>query len=99
MMGSLSLSPRPDFGKGLSGFKWRAAMTTTWPEHLSPRFATELKEVFHGGPSEVADPTSERLRCHLLVATRNLSTDSPWPVVAKRDVKVKQHFGPFLTAK
>lgn len=42
--------------------------------------AKKLKEIFHDGAGGLADLTSERLRCLLLVVTRNMSTDSPWPV-------------------
>jgi Patatin-like phospholipase len=44
--------------------------------------AKKLKEIFHdkADKSKPADLTSERLRCLLLVVTRNMTTDSPWPI-------------------
>ena len=42
--------------------------------------ARKLKEIFHDGKGNAADLTTERLRCLLLVVTRNWSTDSPWPI-------------------
>jgi predicted acylesterase/phospholipase RssA len=43
----------------------------------------KLKEVFHAHEEdgvELADLSTRRLRCLLLVVTRNLTTDSPWPI-------------------
>jgi hypothetical protein len=44
--------------------------------------ARKLKEIFHDGeiPHRPADLSSKRLRCLLLVVTRNVTTDSPWPI-------------------
>ncbi len=44
--------------------------------------ATTLKKIFHdgGNPQRPADLSTERLKCLLLVVTRNVTTDSPWPV-------------------
>jgi predicted acylesterase/phospholipase RssA/predicted transposase YbfD/YdcC len=44
--------------------------------------ARKLKEIFHDGadPNKSADLTTQRLRCLLLVVTRNMTTDSPWPI-------------------
>jgi len=44
--------------------------------------ASKLKEIFHdeGEPSKPADLTTKRLRSLLLVVTRNMSTDSAWPI-------------------
>ena len=44
--------------------------------------AKKLKEIFHDGgtPRQPADLSSDRLRCLLLVVTRNITTDSPWPI-------------------
>jgi uncharacterized protein len=44
--------------------------------YKSEPLTEKLKEVF-GGETELG---SERLRCLLLVVTRNVTTDSPWPV-------------------
>ena len=43
----------------------------------------KLKEVFHADEkdsAELADLSTRRLRCLLLVVTRNMTTDSPWPI-------------------
>jgi uncharacterized protein len=47
-------------------------------KHLyeSEPLAAKLKEVF----GAEADLTSEKLKCLLLVVTRNVTTDSPWPI-------------------
>ena len=44
--------------------------------------ARKLKEIFRseGDPSKPADLTTKRLKCLLLVVTRNMTTDSPWPI-------------------
>jgi uncharacterized protein len=42
--------------------------------------ARKLKEIFHDGNGKPADLTTKRLKCLLLVVTRNMSTDSPWPI-------------------
>ncbi|MEO8600953.1 MAG: patatin-like phospholipase family protein [bacterium] len=42
--------------------------------------AQTLRKVFHDGRGGTADLTSDRLRCLLLVVTRNITTDSPWPI-------------------
>ena len=42
--------------------------------------ARKLREVFHDGRGGDADLTTDRLRCLLLVVTRNVTTDSPWPI-------------------
>ena len=42
--------------------------------------ARKLKAIFHDGNGQPADLTSDRLRCLLLVVTRNWTTDSPWPI-------------------
>ena len=44
--------------------------------------ARKLKEIFHdeGDRSKPADLTTKRLKSLLLVVTRNMTTDSPWPV-------------------
>jgi hypothetical protein len=42
--------------------------------------ALRLQAIFHDGRGGLADLTTERMRCLLLVVTRNMSTDSPWPV-------------------
>lgn len=44
--------------------------------------AAKLKEIFHevGDQTKPADLTTKRLRSLLLVVTRNMSTDSAWPI-------------------
>jgi predicted acylesterase/phospholipase RssA len=44
--------------------------------------ARKLKEIFHDGeiPPRPADLSNKRLRCLLLIVTRNVTTDSPWPI-------------------
>ena len=45
--------------------------------------AAKLKEVFHADEQDAvkpADLSTRRLRCLLLVVTRNMTTDSPWPI-------------------
>jgi len=45
--------------------------------------AAKLKEVFHADAKDsakLADLSTRRLRCLLLVITRNMTTDSPWPI-------------------
>jgi hypothetical protein len=44
--------------------------------------ALKLKEIFRdeGDPSKRADLTTKRLKYLLLVVTRNMTTDSPWPI-------------------
>lgn len=43
----------------------------------------KLKEVFHADKQDetkLADLSTRRLKCLLLVVTRNMTTDSPWPI-------------------
>ena len=40
----------------------------------------KLQGIFGEKNGDQASLTSERLRCLLLVVTRNLTTDSPWPI-------------------
>jgi patatin-like phospholipase/acyl hydrolase len=45
--------------------------------------AAKFKEVFHADEKDsakLADLSTRRLRCLLLVVTRNMTTDSPWPI-------------------
>ena len=44
--------------------------------------ALKLKEIFHDADDKTkpADLTTKRLRSLLLVVTRNMTTDSPWPI-------------------
>lgn len=45
--------------------------------------AAQLKEIFHAAKGETPDPadlTTRRLTSLLLVVTRNVTTDSPWPI-------------------
>ena len=49
--------------------------------------ALRLQVLFHDGKGGLADLTTERMRCLLLVVTRNMSTDSPWPVSSNPHAK------------
>jgi uncharacterized protein len=70
--------------------------------------ARKLKEIFHDGDGKPADLTAKRLKCLLLVVTRNMQMDAVEQIpnlkrigeaVAKRALDVKKHFSPFLSVK
>jgi uncharacterized protein len=42
--------------------------------------ARQLQQIFHDGKGQPADLTTDRLRCLLLVVTRNVTTDSAWSI-------------------
>src|SRR4030095_7089907 len=44
--------------------------------------AAKLQGIFREHNGEQANLTSERLLCLLLVVTRNMTTDSPWPITS-----------------
>ena len=62
-----------------------------------------LKNLYKSGPLEAelmrvfgehTDLSSEKLRCLLLVVTRNATTDSPWPISSNPDAKYNAHSRP-----
>jgi len=49
--------------------------------------AAKLQGIFREKDGRHADLTSDRLRCLLLVVTRNMTTDSPWPISSNPSAK------------
>jgi hypothetical protein len=65
---------------GVSMFEKNALLKRLKSFYTDEPLKEKLKGIFREKDGNNADLTSERLRCLLLVVTRNLSTDSPWPI-------------------
>jgi patatin-like phospholipase/acyl hydrolase len=65
---------------GESMFEKSALLNRLKSFYTDEPLAAKLQGIFREEDGGQADLTSERLRCLLLVVTRNMTTDSPWPI-------------------
>jgi hypothetical protein len=65
---------------GVAMFEKNALLKRLKSFYTDEPLAAKLQGIFREQDGRHADLTSERLRCLLLVVTRNMSTDSPWPI-------------------
>ncbi len=65
---------------GVSMFEKNALLKRLKSFYTDEPLKAKLQGIFQEKDGRQADLTSERLRCLLLVVTRNLTTDSPWPI-------------------
>lgn len=65
---------------GVSMFEKNALLKRLKSFYTDEPLKAKLKGIFREKDGRQADLTSKRLRCLLLVVTRNLTTDSPWPI-------------------
>ena len=65
---------------GVSMFEKSALLERLKSFYTDEPLAAKLQGIFREKDGTQADLTSERLRCLLLVVTRNMTTDSAWPV-------------------
>jgi predicted acylesterase/phospholipase RssA len=65
---------------GVSMFAKNALLQRLKSFYTDEPLKEKLQGIFEEKDGRQADLTSERLRCLLLVVTRNLTTDSPWPI-------------------
>ncbi len=63
---------------GVSMFEKSALLKRLKSFYTDEPLAAKLQGIFRERDGQHADLTSERLRCLLLVVTRNMTTDSPW---------------------
>jgi hypothetical protein len=72
---------------GVSMFEKSALIKRLKSFYTDEPLAAKLQGIFREKGGRHADLTSERLRCLLLVVTRNMSTDSPWPISSNPSAK------------
>ena len=65
---------------GVSMFEKNALLKRLKSFYTDEPLAARLQAIFREEDGRHANLTSERLRCLLLVVTRNMTTDSPWPI-------------------
>ena len=65
---------------GVSMFEKNALLKRLKSFYTDEPLKAKLQGIFQEKNGKQADLTSERLRCLLLVVTRNMTTDSPWPI-------------------
>ena len=65
---------------GVSMFEKNALLKRLKSFYTDEPLKVRLQGIFREKNGDQASLTSERLRCLLLVVTRNLTTDSPWPI-------------------
>jgi hypothetical protein len=65
---------------GVSMFEKNALLKRLKSFYTDEPLKEKLQGIFREKDGTQANLTSERLRCLLLVVTRNLTTDSPWPI-------------------
>ena len=65
---------------GVSMFEKNALLKRLKSFYTDEPLAAKLQGIFRDKDGGHSDLTSERLLCLLLVVTRNMTTDSPWPV-------------------
>ena len=65
---------------GVSMFEKNALLKRLKSFYTDEPLKVRLQGIFREKNGNQASLTSERLRCLLLVVTRNLTTDSPWPI-------------------
>src|SRR5215469_15872596 len=65
---------------GVSMFEKNALLRRLKSFYTDEPLAAKLQGIFREKDGRCADLTSERLRCLLLVVTRNMTTDSAWPI-------------------
>jgi len=65
---------------GVSMFEKSALLERLKSFYTDEPLAAKLQGIFREKDGTQADLTSERLRCLLLVVTRNMTTDSAWPI-------------------
>ena len=65
---------------GVSMFEKNALLQRLKSFYTDEPLKTKLQGIFQETAGGQADLTSRRLRCLLLIVTRNLTTDSPWPI-------------------
>ena len=65
---------------GVSMFEKNALLKRLKSFYTDEPLKAKLQGIFREKDGRQADLTSEQLRCLLLVVTRNLTTDSPWPI-------------------
>ena len=78
----MSASELLDFYReaGVSMFEKNALLKRLKSFYTDEPLKVRLQGIFREKNGDQASLTSERLRCLLLVVTRNLTTDSPWPI-------------------
>lgn len=65
---------------GVAMFEKNALLQRLKSFYTDEPLKLKLQGIFQEDDGRQADLTSARLRCLLLVVTRNLTTDSPWPI-------------------
>lgn len=65
---------------GVSMFEKNALLKRLKSFYTDEPLKAKLQGIFREENGQQANLTSERLRCLLLVITRNMTTDSPWPI-------------------
>jgi hypothetical protein len=65
---------------GVSMFEKSALLTRLKNFYTDEPLKAKLQGIFCEKDGRLSDLTSGRLRCLLLVVTRNMTTDSPWPI-------------------